>query len=88
MFTFQRSSSPAFSSISFATPSGIVVLSDGELGLEIVIFEVNSAMLLVFFTSISIYLRIGNGFIYARMLYVGRHIAYNQQTTAERTSTI
>jgi hypothetical protein len=34
MSTFQTSSSPAPRSINLATPSGIVVLSEGELGLR------------------------------------------------------
>ena len=44
--------SPVFSSIILATPSGIVVLNDGELGLAKVTLLMNSAIMILQFINI------------------------------------
>ena len=70
MFTFHSSSSPAPRSISFTTPSGMVVLSEDELGLAIVTFVLNSPTTpSTYKIDILIWLFEGNKFIYIYVYY-------------------
>jgi hypothetical protein len=56
IFTFHSNESFADKSVIFTTASGIVVLKEGELGLAIVIFEINSPTLFLGIKCILIYL--------------------------------